>query len=459
MRRIAGALAVALLAGCASTSPDDAFRDVAQKVERQSGHRPMWNQGGDEDRKVKQAITKLLESEVNVDSAVQIALLNNPAILASYEDLSLAQADVVQAGLLKNPIFSASYTVAERESISPPIILGLSQDFLDLLMIPARKKVAKSQLEEAKFRLTAEILDLSSRTRAAYFSLLAAEQTVAMRAEIVDASEAAVDLTTRQYAAGNLNEYDLANEQANFAQFQLSLVQSRLVAAQARSELAKLLGVWGPIMAFRVPARLPELPDEEASVEHLESLAISQRADLAAATQQRRSLHYAVSLATTSRWFGVVNLGAEVARLKDGRIAVGPNASIELPIFDQRQAAIARLEALERAATSMERGIAIDIRADVNAIRARMIAARRMVEFYRGTILPTRRNLSRLAQVQYDGMLLGVYQLLLIRQQEVGAMADYLDNLRAYWTARSDLERVVGGRLPPPATAHPQRDP
>jgi cobalt-zinc-cadmium efflux system outer membrane protein len=149
----------------------------------------------------------------------------------------------------------------------------------------------------------------------------------------------------------------------------------------------------------------------------------------------------------------MLNLGVEVARLKNGSIAVGPSASIELPLFDQRQAVIARLEAMERSATATERAIAIDIRADVNAVRARMIAARRTVEFYRETILPTRRSLTELAQTQYDAMLLGVYQLLQIRQQEVGAMSEYLDALRGYWIARSDLEQAVGGRLPAGGTS------
>lgn len=434
--------------GCASTSPSDGFQDVSHRIEMQSGHHVMWDQGGDDDAKVKAAIGTLLKSELSVDSAVQIALLNNPSLIATYEELSIAQADVVQAGLLENPVFSASYTASERDAISPPIILSLSRDFLDLLMIPARKKVAEAQREQAKLRLVAEILDLASRTRSAFFALQAAQQTAAMRLEIVEAGEAAVDLANHQHAAGNLSDFDLANEKANFAQFQLALAQSRLHASQARADLAKLLGVWGPAMSFRVPDHLPELPHEEVALDHLESLAISQRADLAAATEQRRTLAYATNLAKTSRWTGMLNIGVEVARLKDGHIAVGPNASIELPIFDQRQAVVARLEAMERAATSTERAIAIDIRADVNAVRSRLVAARRTVEFYRETILPTRRNLSTLAQVQYDAMLLGVYQLLQIRQQEVGSMAEYLEALRDYWTARSDLERALGGRLP-----------
>ncbi len=450
MKRIVLLAAIAL-GGCASTSPADGFRDVAQKVEQQSGHRVMWDQGGDDDAKVKDAIRKLLASEMSVDAAVQVALLNNPALIATYEELSIAQADVVQAGLLKNPVFGVGRTAWDMEHISPNLFLTVEQDLLDLLMLPARKKVAKAQLEQAKLRLLGEILELAGHTRTAYFTLQAAQQTAAMQLEIVDAGEAAMDLATRQYEAGNLYEFDLANERANLSQFQLALARSRVMATQARADLAKLLGIWGPAMAFRVPEHLPELPEHEAPLEQLESLAIAQRAELAAATQQHRTLHYAVNLAKTSRWFGVLSVGAEVGRLRtgNGNISVGPSATIELPLFDQRQAVIARLEAMERAAAATERGVAIDIRADVNAVRARLVLDRRTVELYRDTLLPTRRNLTRLAKVQYDAMLLSVYQLLQIRQQEVAAMAEYLQALRDYWTARSDLERAVGGRLSP----------
>jgi len=447
MKRIVLMAAIAF-AGCASTSPKDAFRDTSQRAERQSGHRVMWDQGGDDDAKVKDTIGKLLASEMSVDAAVQVALLNNPSLIATFEELSIAQADLVQAGLLKNPVFGVGSTAWDFEHIDPNFFVTVEQDFLDILLMPARKKVAEAQLEQVKYRLIGEVLDLAGRARTAFFALQASQQTAAMRLEIVEAGEAAIDLATHQYEAGNLNEFDLTNEKANVAQFQLALAQSRLAATQARADLAKLLGIWGPAMAFRVPERLPELPRDEVSLEHLESLAIAQRAELAAASQQRRTLHYAVTLAKTSRWFGVLNVGAEVGRLRSGNLTIGPSATIELPLFDQRQAVIARLEAMERAAASTERAVAIDIRADVNADRARVVAARRTVEFYRDTVLPTRRNLTRLAQVQYDGMLLGVYQLLQIRQQEVSAMADYLDALRQYWTARSDLERAVGGRLP-----------
>lgn len=462
MRRLALGLVAALAVGCASTSPEEPFRDAAAQVETRSGHRIAWNQGGDDDREVQDALRKLLGSELTVDATVQVALLNNPTLLASYEDLSLSQADLVQAGLLRNPVFSASITTAERENLDPNVIFGVTQDFLDVLLLPARKKIARTQLEQARYRLVDGVLEIAARTRAGYFTLQAALQIIAMRSQITEAAQAAIELATRQHEAGNINDLDLANETAAYEQIKLDLARSQLDAVAAREELAKLLGVWGEDVHFKVPPRLPELPNEEVSLEHLESAAIAQRADLAAAGRQVQALAYATSLAKSSRWTGMVNVGADVARLTSGNVVVGPTASIELPIFDQRQAVIARLEALRRGAERTEQAIAIDIRSDVRKTRMRLVTLRRFVERYRTVIVPTRENVVRLSQQQYDAMLLGVYQLLQARQAEINAYREYVETLRDYWIARSDLERAVGGRLPgakPPVSPPPAAEP
>ena len=78
----------------------------------------------------------------------------------------------------------------------------------------------------------------------------------------------------------------------------------------------------------------------------------------------------------------------------------------------------------------------------------RVVASRRFAEQYKNVIVPTREKLVRLTQTQYDAMLAGVYQLLLARQLEISAYREYIEGLRDYWIARSDLERAVGGALP-----------
>ena len=451
---------LAALVGCASTSPQGAFERAADQVQRQSGHRIMWNQAGDDDKKVGDALAKLVAGEMSPAQAVQVALLNNPALQATYEDLSLAQADLVQAGLLRNPVFSASITTAERDALDPNLIVGVTQDFLDLLMIPARKKVARAQLEQARLRLVDEVLDLASRTRTAYFTLQGATQVVAMREVIAQTADAAIELALRQHEAGNINDLDLANETASFEQIKLDLGRSQVDLIGAREDFAKLLGIWGNLaVSFRIQPKLADLPAEEVGLDQLESAAIAQRADLAAAIEQARTLAYAASLARSTRWTGVVNIGADVARLRDGRYVVGPTASIELPIFDQRQAVIARLEAAERAAQQTVRAVAVDIRSDVRRARARVVATRRFAERYREVIIPTRQNVVRLAQTQYDSMLMGVFQLLVARQMEINAYRDYIEMVRDYWIARSDLERAVGGGLPPSPSSSPSPSP
>jgi cobalt-zinc-cadmium efflux system outer membrane protein len=221
--------------------------------------------------------------------------------------------------------------------------------------------------------------------------------------------------------------------------------------ASARERLTRLLGLWGTEAGWRTVDRLPDLPASEPPLEHLESRAVAERLDLSAIRQQVQTLSYALHLAKTSRWTGLLDIGADVARLKDGNIVVGPRASIELPLFDQRQAPIARLEAQLRISGDLLASRAIEVRSEVRDARNRLLYARQTVERYRQFIVPTREQLVALSLEQYNAMLLGVYQLIQAKQGETNAYRGYIEAVRAYWTARVEVERAIGGRLPAPA--------
>jgi cobalt-zinc-cadmium efflux system outer membrane protein len=213
--------------------------------------------------------------------------------------------------------------------------------------------------------------------------------------------------------------------------------------------LTRLMGLWGADVAWRNVDRLPEVPPAEPPLEHLEARAISDRLDLAAIRQEVQTLSYAVHLAETSRWTGVIDIGADVARLKNGHVVVGPRASIELPIFDQRRATTARLEGQLRASQKLLAGRAIEIRSEVRDAHARVLYARQLVDRYRTDVIPTRERIVAFSQQQYDAMLLGVYQLIVAKQGEVNAYRDYISAVRDYWVARAELDRAIGGRVPP----------
>ncbi len=453
-KRRALAPLLALVAGCASTSPEPAFRDVAKAVEQRSAQRVQWNQAGAADKDVERAVDGMLAKELTVDAAVQVALLYNRSLQATYEELSIGQADVVQAGLLKNPVFGARMTTAERDTLDPNLVLNVTQDFLSVLFLPAKKAIAEKQLEGAKLRVADAVLDLAAEVRTAYYGLQGTMQVLAMRRAVRDAAQVSAELAERQNSAGNVSDLTLATEQGLFEQIQLDTSRSEADVAAARERLTRLMGVWGKRAAFRLTEKLPELPKDEVPLEHLESAAVAQRLDLQASLREVQTLGYVLSLARSGRWIGALDVGLEGAQLKDGNIALGPSASVELPIFDQRQAAIARVEAALRASEHRYAARAVDIRSEVRAARDRLSASRTIVERYQRVLIPLRERIVALSQQEFDAMLLGVHQLLLTKQNEVTAYREFIESARDYWIARSDLERAVGGRLSLPATLH-----
>lgn len=442
----------ALTFGCASTSPKDAVKDTSQMVEARSGYKIAFDQNTKEDDEARRAVDRLLlESEVTADSAVLVALLASPKLRATLEELSISQADLVQAGLLKNPVFEVGATAWEREHIDPNLFASVEQSFLDLITLPLKKRVAEAELEATKLRVADHVLEVVADVRAAFYRAQAAEQVLQMRRLVEGAAQAAGEVAKQQHAAGNMSDLALNVELTLAAQTSLDLKRSEAERIAARESLNKLIGAWGKRTGWKMSSRLPELPTEpEVPLDHLESRAIADRLDLNARRRELQAIDYTLSLAKTTRWTGAIDVHVQAGRLRDSKhFSFGPSVLLEIPLFDQRQAAIARLEALQRQNDDELQALAIDIRADVRATHARLLAARAIVTEYGKTLVPLRENIVRFSQQQYDAMLLGVYQLLAARQAELDAYREYIESLRDYWIARSDLERVLGSRLSP----------
>ena len=442
MRRARFALvaSAALLPACASTSAAPAFRDTSQLVEARTGRRIFWNQGGAADEAVSRRLRDLLGQDLSVDAAVQIALLHNKDLQAVYEDLSIAQADLVQAGLLQNPTLSGGVTIPIAGS-------GVTTGFA-LFLMSARKKVAGAELEAAKFRVGDAVLRTTFDVKAAYYTLLAAQQTLAMRRTVLEGGDAAVALAEAQHAAGNINDLDLVNQRTLYEQLRTDVRRSEADVLTAREALTRLLGLWGMDTAFHVPAKLPDPAPADSPLEHLESLAIGRRLDLASAHEQTQALSHAAAMTKNFRLLGAPTVGATFERSPERYTAITPSASLELPIFDQKQAVIARLEAQVRQAQARESALAVDIRSEVRAARGRLVAMRDVVDRYAKIVVPMREQAVSLSQEQYNAMLLGAYQLLAAKQSEVDAYREFIEALRDYWIARADLERVVASAIP-----------
>ncbi len=436
-----------LSTGCTSVPPKGGFDLVEQNVQQRIGQRIHWNQGGPEDQAVADAITALLQRPLTVDDAVQITLLNNRRLQATYEELGVTQASLVQAGLLNNPRFAGSYLSAVESGQGAKIGLELAQNFVDLFFIGMRKSIAASTFEASKTRVLAAVLDKAGETRVAFLEYQAAAQFMEMRGMAADAAGASFDVSQTLFDAGNITRLALASERANLSQAKLDLASAQATVLSQRERLNRLMGLWGARdTAWRTAGRLPDVVKEEMDLQNIERRAVAQSLDLAEA---RAQIEVAAGRAGLAKWSTIltdIEIGAAADREDDGAWHVGPSVSLQIPIFDQGQAKNAAATAELRRALQEYAAQAIELRSDARAARDRLVAARERATYCREVLLPIRDEVLRESQLQYNAMQIGVFQLLNTKRDVIDAGIQYIEALRDYWVARANMELILAGR-------------
>jgi cobalt-zinc-cadmium efflux system outer membrane protein len=437
-----------LMAGCAGIPKETGFKDVQQLVSDRADYRLQWIRGSDEDRQVQEVIAILLADELTADEAVQIALLNNRSLQATYEELGVTQADVIKAGLLKNPTFLGLVRFPEDSSEDTNLEFEVALDFLDIFMLPARKKLAAAQFEQAQLRVSNEVLNLATTVKQAYFEVVGAIQIKSMREQVTRTAKNAYEFAQRLYKAGNISELELKLQNAQYEKARLDLAESQKNIFTTREQLTRLMGLWGKHTAWQATNQLSDIPKEEISLDRLESQAIANRLDLMAARHETEILAQALGIKIDWRWLGSAEIGISAERDTDGGWVAGPSFSLELPIFDQHQADIARLESQLRQSHNRIYALAVDIRSEVRTLRDKLIMIRSLIEHYKAVIIPLRERIVALTMQKYNYMLAGTFELLMAKQQEYEDYQKYIEAVRDYWITRAELQRTLGGRLP-----------
>jgi cobalt-zinc-cadmium efflux system outer membrane protein len=449
LRALSGAVVLLALSACASVAPRQQLPAVEQQVGARLDQKVSWNQGREEDRQAEAMVRRLLAEPLSADAAVQIALLNNRRLQATYERLGIAQADLVQAGLLDNPSLSAQHLFGDEGDLFEVAVM---QPFLEVFTLSARKKIGAAEATRASLEVAHEVTDLAARVRETYFALLADSQALELFRHATVASEAAADLAARQYAAGTLSKREQTVQQAFYAQTIVEAARAEAQLAADREKLNRLLGLYGELTRWRMPERLPGLPAEVPAVDDVEAAAIAQRLDLAAANAEVEVLARAAGLTRSTRWLSALGIGVAYKREPDGEKLFGPEMELTVPLFDQGQARVARVEAQLREAQRQLEQLAIEVRSQAREALLRLQAAHAVAIHYRDALLPLQQTVVGETLKFYNGMLVGVYDLLLARQAQVQTARDAIAASREFWLAWAELERAVGGRVPLPAT-------
>jgi cobalt-zinc-cadmium efflux system outer membrane protein len=277
--------------------------------------------------------------------------------------------------------------------------------------------------------------------------LQASQQLLKQFKLIVDTNAASLDLAQRQYEAGNISDLALARQQAAYSRSRLDVATTEAEIRENGEKLNRLLGLWGPDTEWRIAGDLPEVPSFELAMKGLERLAISQRLDLQASYLQVASQAKNLGLTKSFRLLGALDFGVESERETDSQTRTGPTFAIELPVFNQGQARIARSEAALRQSEDKLEALAIDVRSQIRELRDELTSKRDIARFYKEELLPGERRILNESLLNYNAMEVGDFELFATKAEEARTEREYIEAVRDYWITRAELERVVGGNL------------
>ena len=488
-----GALAVplVLLAGCATTRYDAEVRQASEDVAQRTGWQPEWSAPWASEVPQWDGQTPL-----SVEQAVTIALQNNRALRADVEQIGVARADFVQAGLLPNPLLSVALGFPEGGMGSPKLTAGIVQPLADLWLMPARRGAAEAELRQQVLRASRLALELVAKVEQAHARTAYVQDALTLLTENADVLERSQTVVARRRQAGASTALDTNRMRAAALRLSAERLSLETELEHEKRGLLELMGLAGGPTSWDVQA---PPPSELLTFDEDEIIAVAQaqRLDVLAATwtvEARRSHVREQSLA----WLPTLELGVEVERdarprgdeLTAGQrvgnlvthdlvnrafgesglgppeinpwrphefepaYTLGPSLSLDLPVFDQHQAQIAAAQAELRSAQAMAAAVEQQAIREARQACVQHRQAVRLAEFYEHEVVPLMREDVELARQAFEAGQNDLTVLLEAQQELIAARSESLRHRRDVQLGRIELAHAVGGALLLPEPRH-----
>jgi outer membrane protein TolC len=443
------AVAIVALSGCASASLEENVSRVNDEARSFTDGNLSLARTDDERVKRANVAQSLLGSPVGQREAVQLALVNSPALQTLLAQGWAESADAAQVGRISNPMVSFERMVNGAE-----LELGraLSFGLLDVLTLPARQGIASLRIEQSQLRLTSEVIDQVTKVRQAWVRAVTAEQTFQYAQQVFASAEASAELARRMQSVGNFNRLRRAREQAFYADAATRLATTSHQVTASREELVRFLGLdETQAQALTLPKRLPDLPKQALEPQVVGTQATRARLDIRLAQSALAASAKSQGLTTVTSLTDIELTARSNTRFDNatGGSRTSPRGyeiGIRLPIFDwgnmQRDAMNARTLAAANFLEATVRTAGSSLRESYSAYRTSYDIARH----YRDEVVPLRKVIAEENQLRYNGMIIGVFELLADSRDQVNAVTAAIGAEQQFWLADAALKASMIGR-------------
>ncbi|MGY3617342.1 TolC family protein [Bradyrhizobium sp. USDA 10063] len=434
------------LSGCASFTPDSGMTVVATATEQTIGKDVAFVRSADDEDRLRGTVRRLLSRPLNVDTAVQVALLSNKGLQAAYNELALAETDLVEQSLPPNPTFSISRISGNGASEFERQVVG---DILALATLPFRSEIARERFRQAQLRAALETLRLAAEVRRAYFRTVAANEMVALLTDAKSTAESTAQLAKKLGETGSLNKLDQAREQVFYAETTADLATARQEAGSARERLARLMGLWDGDLGFRLPDKLPPLPRRPQALPSIEADAVAHRLDLQIARMELVALAKALDLTEATRFVTLFDLAGIAKRTHDPESPPfrerGFDVLFQIPVFDGGEVRVRQAAESYNLAFNRLTERAVNVRSEARDAYRVYRSTYDIAAHYQREILPLRQIITEEMQLRFSSMQIDVFALLTEARQRLASLRGAIDARRAFFLAQSELQTVVNG--------------
>lgn len=447
IRLSTAAASVVVLAGCATLSIEDDRAQLQAFSQDALGAKVAPLATDDARRAAAAEVERLLAAPLSADDAVRIALATSPALHALLAQAEAASAAATQSARLPNPLF-AFERLARSEDGATDKDIGrtLSFSLLDLLALPARMQIAEHRQQQLRLQSAGSVLAAAAEARAAWVRAVAALQSAAYAEQVMRAAEAAAELARRMQSVGNYSRLQRAREQVFYAEAAAQYARAQAAAAAAREALVRALGLDRAQAArLKLPDRLPDLPAAPRDEAEVARRAFEQRLDVRLA---RAELDFTARTLGLTRATSVVDaLHLNVQRNSQTGKATQRGFEIELPLplFDFGAARRAQAQSTYLAALHRTAQVAVDAQSGLRETYGTYRTAYDLARHYRDEIVPLRKAIAEEMLLKYNGMLIGVFDLLADAREQIGSVIRSIEAQRDFWLADAALQAAVLG--------------
>ena len=443
------ALVAALgLSGCASYNLDQGIDRANREANRFTQSELNLAKNKEERDKRLAATNQLLAKPVGQKEAVQLLLANSPAFQALLAQNWAEAASAAQSGRISNPTFAFESVVTGSET---ELNRFFSFGLLDLITLPQRSAMANYRVEQAQIRMTAEVVDQVTRVRQAWVRAVAAEQTYKYAGQVLASAEASAELARRMESVGNFNKLTRARHQAFYADAATQLATAKQTSVSRKEELVRLLGL-DEVQAKQLvlPERLPNLPKQPMSPEDVSKQVSQERLDVQQAKAALNAAAKAQGLNMVTS-FTDIELSVRRGSVSDSSTSSfstrrGYEVGVKLPIFDWGDL---QRDAMNAQTLSAANQLEATIRSAGSSLRENYAAYRTTYDIskhYKDEVIPLRKVISEENVLRYNGMIIGVFELLADSRDQIGAVMSAIAAEQQFWLADAALQATLIGR-------------